>query len=201
MQRSQNTHQKVNPWKWAFTILLILVLSMLIFISLKITIPSTTQTQIQQTTSISKQVPFEVTMNKESFSVTINYFLHQAEKGTDIKYDFALDKAALLMGTTKVLGKKLTFTVYAQPFIDHKGNIVLKVKKIGIGSLNAPVTFVLSYIKQNYNLKGIIAINIKEDQITLQLDKLSGLNGIKIKAEKLDLRNNQIKFKVYIPEK
>ena len=103
------------------------------------------------------------------------------------------------MGTTSVLGKKITFSVYAKPSLDSNGNIKLKIKSVGVGSLNAPPAFVLSYIKKNYDLKGIVAINSAQKVITLRLDKLTAKDGLRIKANKMNLDNNQIDFSVLIP--
>ena len=142
-----------------------------------------------------------MTMNEQNFSAAINYLLRNVEKGSGIKYRFILNKSAVLMGTTSVLGKKITFLVYAKPSLDSNGNIKLKIKSVGVGSLNAPPAFILSYIKKNYDLKGIVAINSAQKVITLRLDKLTAKDGLRIKANKMDLDNNQIDFSVLIPNK
>lgn len=195
--------KEFNPWKWAFTILLVVVLSFGVFITLKVTIPSTEQQDETQVAKVAakKYSKVDVTMNEQNFSAAINYLLRNVEKGSGIKYRFILNKSAVLMGTTSVLGKKITFSVYAKPILNSEGNIVLKIKSVGVGSLNAPPTFILNYIKKNYDLKGIVAINSAKKVITLRLDKLTAEDGLRIKANKMDLDNNQIDFSVLIPNK
>lgn len=205
MKRTDETSKKrsINPWKCAFTILLIAVLSFVVFITLKISIPSTAQQQEAKVEQVNakKYSKVNVTMNEQNFSAAINYLLRNVEKGSGIKYRFILNKSAVLMGTTSVLGKKITFSVYAKPKLNDDGNIVLKIKSVGVGSLNAPPAFILSYIKKNYDLKGIVAINSAKKIITLRLDKLIAEDGLRIKANKMDLENNQIDFSVLIPNK
>lgn len=205
MKRTDETSKKrsINPWKWAFTILLIAVLSFVVFITLKISIPSTAQQQEAKVEQVNakKYSKVNVTMNEQNFSAAINYLLRNVEKDSGIKYRFILNKSAVLMGTTSVLGKKITFSVYAKPKLNADGNIVLKIKSVGVGSLNAPPAFILSYIKKNYDLKGIVAINSAKQVITLRLDKLTAEDGLRIKANKMDLDQNQIDFSVLIPNK
>ena len=205
MKRTDQTSSKreFNPWKWAFTILLVAVLSYAVFITLKVTVPSTQQENETQVVKVASKdySKVNVTMNEQNFSAAINYLLRNVEKGSGIKYRFILNKSAVLMGTTSVLGKKITFSVYAKPSLDSNGNIKLKIKSVGVGSLNAPPAFVLSYIKKNYDLKGIVAINSAQKVITLRLDKLTAKDGLRIKANKMNLDNNQIDFSVLIPNK
>ena len=48
---------------------------------------------------------------------------------------------------------------YTKPTLNKNGNILLKVKSVAIGSLNAPAGFILKYVKNNYDL-GKVAIII-----------------------------------------
>lgn len=198
-------NKKRNPWKWAFFTLLGTILIAILFVMFKITTP-TTQQKSDDTTPVEqldmyKYSTVNMVMNRQDFSAAINYLLQKAQKNSGIEYRFILNKSAILMGTTKILNQKVTFSVYALPSVDKNGNIVLKIKSIGIGSLNAPPSFILNYIKKNYNLKGIVQIDSAKKLITLRLDKLTAKNDLKIKAKTLDLKDNQIKFQILIPNR
>ena len=131
MKRTDQVSSKreFNPWKWAFTILLVAVLSFAVFITLKVTVPSTQQENETQVVKVASKdySKVNVTMNEQNFSAAINYLLRNVEKGSGIKYRFILNKSAVLMGTTSVLGKKITFSVYAKPSLDSNGNIKLMI--------------------------------------------------------------------------
>ena len=190
-----------DPWKWAFAILLGLVLGFIVFVWFQVTTPSSDQKQIatQTTQKQGQYANVNVVLNKEQLSAAVNYYLQQNQKKGAIKYRFVLDKSAILMGTTKILGKDVSFTLYATPQLDDSGNLVLKTKSVAIGSLNAPPSFVLGYIKNNYDLGKWAKINASKATITLDLNKLTKKQGIKIQGEKFDLKQDDLQFKVAFP--
>lgn len=190
-----------DPWKWAFAILLGLVLGFIVFVWFKVTTPSSDQKQIatQTTQKQGQYANVNVVLNKEQLSAAVNYYLQQNQKKGAIKYRFVLDKSAILMGTTKILGKDVSFTLYATPQLDDSGNLVLKTKSVAIGSLNAPPSFVLGYIKNNYDLGKWAKINASKATITLDLNQLTKKQGIKIQGEKFDLKQDDLQFKVAFP--
>ncbi len=190
-----------DPWKWAFAILLGLVLGFIVFVWFQVTTPSSDQKQIatQTTQKQGQYANVNVVLNKEQLSAAVNYYLQQNQKKGEIKYRFVLDKSAILMGTTKILGKDVSFTLYATPQLDDSGNLVLKTKSVAIGSLNAPPSFVLGYIKNNYDLGKWAKINASKATITLDLNQLTKKQGIKIQGEKFDLKQDDLQFKVAFP--
>lgn len=190
-----------DPWKWAFAILLGLVLGFIVFVWFQVTTPSSDQKQIatQTTQKQGQYANVNVVLNKEQLSAAVNYYLQQNQKKGAIKYRFVLDKSAILMGTTKILGKDVSFTLYATPQLDDSGNLELKTKSVAIGSLNAPPSFVLGYIKNNYNLGKWAKINASKATITLDLNQLTKKQGIKIQGEKFDLKQDDLQFKVAFP--
>ena len=189
-----------NPWKWAFIILVGVILCFSGYVWFAVTTPNEDQQQISQTTTNSKNsANVSVELNKEQLSAAVNYYLQQNQKKGAIKYRFVLNKSAILMGTTKILGKNVSFTLYAKPTFDKNGNIVLNAKSVAIGSLNAPPTFVLGYIKNNYDLGSWAKIDSKKSTITLNLIQLTKKQGIKIKGETLDLTNDKLRFNVAFP--
>ena len=192
---------KRNPWKWAFAILLGLVLGFIVFVWFQVTTPSSDQKQIatQTTQKQGQYANVNVVLNKEQLSAAVNYYLQQNQKKGAIKYRFVLDKSAILMGTTKILGKDVSFTLYATPQLDDSGNLELKTKSVAIGPLNAPPSFVLGYIKNNYDLGKWAKINASKATITLDLNQLTKKQGIKIQGEKFDLKQDDLQFKVAFP--
>ena len=193
--------KQADLWKWAFAILLGLVLGFIVFVWVQVTTPSSDQKQIatQTTQKQGQYANVNVVLNKEQLSAAVNYYLQQNQKKGAIKYRFVLDRSAILMGTTKILGKDVSFTLYATPRLDDSGNLELKTKSVAIGSLNAPPSFVLGYIKNNYDLGKWAKINASKATITLDLNQLTKKQGIKIQGEKFDLNQDDLQFKVAFP--
>lgn len=193
-----------NPWKWAFTILLALILAGGLFIFYRTSTPNAVQRQNSTESTASSNTKYsmiDVAVNKKQLSAAINYYLQKNTTKTGIKYRFVMDKSAILVGTTKILGKNVSFSLYSKPYLDSDGNIALKAKSVAVGSLNAPPSFILKYVKNNYDLGKWVAIDTKASTITLKLNQIPSLNGMKIRGERLDLAKNDLKFKVEIPLK
>ena len=109
-----------NPWKWAFAILLGLVIAFFMFVFVKVTTPSVDQNRIVEKTEASadKYADLSVSMNKDQLEAAINYYLKKNQTKNSIRYRFLLDKSAILMGTTRILGAKVSFTLYTKHRFD-----------------------------------------------------------------------------------
>lgn len=199
-QNTQVKKQAVNLWKWAFIILVaVLLLVSGVVISKAIT-PSEEQVKVVQTKlPIDNYTKIDVSMDKKQLQATINYYLRQSQKKQKVRYRFILNDSAILMGTTKVLGKNISFSLYTIPKLDKNGNIVLQAKSVAVGSLNAPASFILGYIKNNYDLGKGVTINAKKATLTLNLNQFTKKQDIVLKGKQLDVPNNKFLFEVNIP--
>lgn len=153
----------------------------------------------QTNSKATKRTNLSVEMNKDQLNGTINYYLKSIQKGQSIKYRFLVDKSAILMGTTKVLGQDVSFTLYSDPIVTSSGDIVLKAKSVAVGALPVPKKFIMNYVKKAYDLPSWITIDSKNQTIVLNLKKLDIENGIQASATKIDLKTNVFKFNVSIP--
>lgn len=195
------TKKNINAWKIAFIVLLSLLIGTALYLSIGAMSQSKDQKAlITQTNSKStKRTNLSVEMNKDQLNGTINYYLKSIQKGQSIKYRFLVDKSAILMGTTKVLGQDVSFTLYSDPIVTSSGDIVLKAKSVAVGALPVPKKFIMNYVKKAYDLPSWITIDSKNQTIVLNLKKLDIENGIQASATKIDLKTNIFKFNVSIP--
>ncbi|KRL01214.1 YpmS family protein [Liquorilactobacillus capillatus] len=205
MQRSANSKQeqkkKINLWKWLCIVLVAFIAGTTLFIAKQVTMQSPGQKEVKQAVqrNQSDHTSIGVTMNKKQLNGTINYYLKQQQKDQQIKYRFYVGDAAILMGTTKILGQSVSFSLYTEPTVTDNGNIRLRAKSVAIGSLSAPPSFILNYVKNNYKLGNGITINSKEKTITLNLSELTNKQRITVKAQKIDLKKDDFRFKVDVP--
>ncbi|TWW13836.1 hypothetical protein LABALGNA3A7_00800 [Dellaglioa algida] len=195
------TKKNINAWKIAFIVLLSLLIGTALYLSIGAMSQFKDQKAlITQTNSKStKRTNLSVEMNKDQLNGTINYYLKSIQKGQSIKYRFLVDKSAILMGTTKVLGQDVSFTLYSDPIVTSSGDIVLKAKSVAVGALPVPKKFIMNYVKKAYDLPSWITIDSKNQTIVLNLKKLDIENGIQASATKIDLKTNVFKFNVSIP--
>ncbi len=202
LQRSTNKNAvSKNPWKIAFITLASLIIILFAYLMIKINQPSPSQKdfEAESTQTTGKYADVTVAMNKKQLQAAINYYLKQNQKTNGVKYRVLLDKSAIMMGTTKILGMNVSFTLYTKPTLDANGNIVFNAKTVAVGSLNAPASFILKYIRNNYDLGKWAKIDAKKAKITLNLNQLTKKQGVKIKGRSLNLNNNDIKFDLSIP--
>ncbi|MHC3376967.1 YpmS family protein [Ligilactobacillus equi] len=199
-QNMQVKKQTVNFWKWAFIILVATLFLVSGTVISKVITPSEAQVKMEQTKlPTDDYTKIDVSMDKKQLQATINYYLRQSQKKQKIKYRFILNDSAILMGTTKVLGKNISFSLYTIPKLDKNGNIVLQAKSVAVGSLNAPASFILGYIKNNYDLSKGVTINTRKATLTLNLNQFTKKQGIVLKGKQLDVPNNKFLFEVNIP--
>ena len=130
----------------------------------------------------------------------ISFFLSNYQKDQDISYKFYLENEALLNGTFKVLGFPVNFYLYFDPYVMENGNVQLKAKSLSIGTLSLPIKDVMNMIKRNYKLPDWIEINTDDLTIMLRLDQFRMQNGMYIRADKIDLVNDDIRVSLYLPK-
>lgn len=195
-------YRKINGWKWAFLILCGIILGTAGFFYARTTTVREPETSLPPVIKETTKTPiFTIDTHKKEVNQVITHYLKDYQKKSKIKYDFYLEKNALLKGEVKLLGVPLNFYLYFDPYVLENGNIQFKTKSISIGKLGVPIPEVLSYVQKNYSFPKWVRINPKKKTITLRLDQLKLTNGMQIKAEKMDLINDEITFAVYLPKK
>lgn len=198
---SSNKTKKTNYWKFAFLILLGVVLGSTVFLGSRIfanrepelpEIPALTERQGDPVLTINS--------NKEKVNQIISFFLSEYQEDSDIEYKFYLENEALLNGTFEVLGFPIDFYLYFDPYVMENGNVQLKARSLSIGTLSLPIKDVMNMIKRNYKLPDWIEVNTDDLTIMLRLDQFRMQNGMYIKADKIDLVNDDIRFSLYLPK-
>ena len=130
----------------------------------------------------------------------MDYFLTDFQKDSDIKYEFYLENQALLKGQFNFLGAKINFYLYFDPYVMDNGNVQLKARDLSIGTLNLPISEVMSMITRSYKFPDWVEVSTKDQTIELKLDQFKMQNGLFIKADHIDLVGDDIQFSLYLPK-
>uniref|UniRef100_UPI0034E94D57 DUF2140 family protein n=1 Tax=Enterococcus faecium TaxID=1352 RepID=UPI0034E94D57 len=96
-----------------------------------------------------------------------------------------------------ILGQKIPLYIYFQPSKLADGSVLLTVSEISAGTLALPRAEILTYIKKNYSLPDFISVDVANSSIHIQTQDISNNLGIYVKANTLDLYNDQIIFDIY----
>lgn len=139
-----------------------------------------------------------MTTEKKKVNELIDHYLKEYLSSNKIKYEFYLENQALLKGNFQLLGYPMSFFLYFDPYVMENGNIQLKAQSLSIGSLGVPMKEVLKYIKGYFDFPKWIEIKPDDSLMVLHLDELDLSAGLKVKAEKIDLIQDEIKFSLYL---
>lgn len=76
----------------------------------------------------------------------------------------------------------------------------LKPKKLAIGALPVPVSTVLNFVGNDYNLPKWVTLSSKKETITIHLSQYKTDNGMSFRADHIDLDDDKIDFSAFIPD-
>ncbi|MCH4172649.1 MAG: YpmS family protein [Lactobacillus sp.] len=195
--KSTPTTKGHNPWKIAFVTLILLLIFAVSFVSIRAFSPMPAQDN--QTKLTTENESFSVTFNKKQINGFIHYYLANQLKNETVKYNFTLEKHAVLTGKLYFLNQPVEFSLACDPYVLENGNVQLKARSIAVGRLNLPLTFVMGYISHNFKLPKWVAVDANKQLINLKLNQFKLANGMQFTAKRIDLKQDKIEFNVFLP--
>jgi Uncharacterized protein conserved in bacteria len=191
----------MNRWKIAFFVLLAVLLGSLLFMFTRVT--SHRESLPQDATSFVErqgEPVLTIRSNKQQINDLIAFSLSEYQKNSKVKYNFVLENEALLTGEFKILGFPVTFYLYFDPYVMDNGNVQLKAKSLSVGTLGVPIKEVMKMIQKNKALPEWVEINPKDETVMVRLDQFQMANGLFIKADKINLVDDEIEVSLFLPE-
>lgn len=191
-----------NKWKTLFFILfganalIIILLSIFIFV-----LPGEEPPSRPDRETGDLMVPFTVETNKADVSKVINLYIEEEAGESPVDYRIFLTEAVELYGMVEVFATAIDFKMTFEPEVVDDGNLLLKQKSMSLGGLPIPVEYVLKFIKDYYPVPDWVEIDPANRAVHVGLMDMETKSGMKIAAEKFDLRNDEIRFKIFIPGK
>ncbi|MBO1306778.1 YpmS family protein [Enterococcus sp. 669A] len=193
--------KKINGWKIAFLVLVGLLLGSGVFLATRVLSTRETNLPPSSETTVPEGSPvLTMNMDKKKLNTVMEYFLTEFQKDSDIKYEFYLENQALLKGQFSLLGADINFYLYFDPYVMDNGNVQLRARDLSIGTLNLPVSEVMSMIVRSYKFPEWVEVSPKDQTIELKLDQFKLQNGMFIRADHIDLIGDDIQFGLYLPQ-
>ncbi|NRD80465.1 YpmS family protein [Bacillus sp. BRMEA1] len=190
-----------NKWKVAFLILLGINLVVLIVIcSLALVSPKNYENS-QLKEPLSDFVSFHVKSNKDDLNQLINHYLQEQAAGSPINYRLVLGDEVELYGILPVLSDNLNMKISFEPIALKNGDLVLKQKKISLGRLNLPISFVLSVISESFRVPQGVEIRPNDKLVYIHMQDIKLKSDMKIKVDQIDLPKDKIGFSILVPVK
>ncbi|WP_449536622.1 YpmS family protein [Ferdinandcohnia sp. Marseille-Q9671] len=192
----------INKWKVLFWALLALnVVCALVFTSM-IFWPSEQVSPSEKEGISAEHVDLQVETNKEDLTTLINNFLKKEAKDSQpLQYKVLLTERVMLIGSIKVFGKDIDMVMTFKPVVLENGDLLLQQEAFTVGQVSLPVTFVLRYINDYYNLPEWVQIDAKKQDIYVYLSEMEMKSDMKVAVDTFDLGENELKFKLQVPTK
>ncbi|WP_368252263.1 YpmS family protein [Enterococcus sp. 2201sp1_2201st1_B8_2201SCRN_220225] len=190
----------INPWKAAFFLLVAFLLGSGVFLASRVL--AIREPNYKAAPSVEREGDpiLSINTNKEKVNQMIDYYLEEYLDNGDIQYHFALENEAMLTGEFEILTFPVTFYLYFDPFVMENGNVQLRAKSLSVGTLNLPVSEVMKMVKRNFKFPQWIEVNSEEQNIMIRLDKFQMANGLFMKANRINLLDDEIQFSLYLPK-
>ncbi|WHY75756.1 YpmS family protein [Neobacillus sp. WH10] len=190
-----------NKWKIGFLLLLgINLLFVIIILSLAMA-PSNEKEISKLKSPTGEQVSFHVKSNKYDLNRLINYYLKEEAADSSIDYRVILGDEVELYGTLPFFSEKLNLKLTFEPIAQKNGDLVLEQQSMSVGKLNLPISYVLNFISENYKLPKGVEIRPNDHLVYIHMQQLKLKSNLKIKADKFDLKKDDITFTILVPVK
>ncbi|MDR6122710.1 uncharacterized protein YpmS [Bacillus sp. SLBN-46] len=190
-----------NKWKIGFLLLLGLNLLIAIIMLSLIMMPTSNKERSKQKDLKEDHVSFHVKSNKNDLNRLINHYLKEEAADSPIEYQVVLGDEVELYGTIPFFSEELNMKLTFVPEALKNGDLVLKQKSMAIGRLHLPIAYVLSFISDNYKLPRGVDIRPDDHLVYVHMQQLKLKSDLKIKADKFDLKKDDIAFTILVPVK
>lgn len=189
--------KKINIWKWLCLLILAINLAFIgVVASRIIQIREPEAENIATKTKGGIKIGTFSTTKEQLNKTVVSYLEDYQKKGMTYKL-YATSSQILFEGTYILLGYEVPLYVYFQPSRLENGAVQLKVTSFSVGTLPLPEDQVLKYIKSSYDLPKFVKIQPNQSTITINVQNLDNEEGIYLKAQTINLVNDDISFDIY----
>ncbi|ACG61993.1 TPA: YpmS family protein [Streptococcus equi subsp. zooepidemicus] len=187
----------LNWWKWAFLLLLAFNTAFLAVIGSRIIqIREPKSELINQKAAKNIKIGTLTTTKEQLNEAVVSYLKDFQTKKMTYKV-YATSSTILFEGTYQLLGYEVPLYIYFQPHRLTNGAIQLQVLSFSVGTLSLPEKDVLQYLKSSYKLPKFVEVLPKQSAIIINLQQLENDANIYLKAQKIDLVKDDIRFDIY----
>lgn len=200
-KKTPELKNKINRWKVAFIVLVGFIIGSMAFVFVRLTqVREPNYKPVPELVEKDGTPVIAIQSKKKQINALIDFYLADFQKGSDITYKFYLENEAMLNGTFEVLGHPIQFYLYFDPYVMDNGNVQLKAKSLSIGALGLPMKEILKFVQRDYKLPSWVEVNPDDSTILLRLDQFRMQNGLFIRAEKINLVDDDIRMNIYLPK-
>jgi uncharacterized protein YpmS len=189
-----------NKWKIGFFIILGIMVAAILLVWALIASPvEETELEPGLKSTDTDDVAFNVSTNKRDLNRVINHYLEEEAKNSQMDYEVLLTDEVELYGTLPLFSQELELRLTFEPQALKNGDLILKQRTISVGRLNLPVSTVLKFVRDSYDLPAAVNIQPKEERVYVSMQRLKLKSDIKVRVNEFDLKKDNIKFTLLVP--
>lgn len=186
--------------KWKLAFLGLLTLNVIIVLILAIALFSPVKDEPLPKAQPDKEaVEFHVQSNKEDLNRVIKTFIEKEKAKSFVDYNVYLRDQVELYGDIAVFSERINYKLSFEPEALKNGNVILRQKGIKVGRINLPVSYVLKAARDAYQFPDWVKIMPNDELIYISLDKMKLESDLKVKADRIDLKKDDIRFTFQLP--
>jgi uncharacterized protein YpmS len=189
----------MNKWKVSFILLLSVNIIAFLFVVSLMNIPKETKKIKPMTINENDYAVIQVMADKQTVTNLVNEYLQKEAKEQPLAYQISIEEDVKLYGSLKAFGRELQLTISFIPEVTADGNVVLSVHNMSVGKLSLPISYVLKYVEKHYELPEAVTIDSADGKVIVHLTDITLQNNYKILAGNIDLKQDQISAKLYVP--
>ncbi|MGI2326981.1 YpmS family protein [Planococcus sp. YIM B11945] len=139
-----------------------------------------------------------VRTTKEDFEGIANTYIQREMADQPIPLTLSIDEEVNLSTQLTVFSQTLPILLKFDPFVQEDGNLLLKQQSVEIGMLAIPPESALKLLRDSVKLPEFMEVRPAQEEILLRLTDIPLEEGIFVRAESFNLKENDIRLEVII---
>lgn len=191
-----------NNWKKLFFLLLSINIGIVIVVFLFIFWPvESPDYPTKEFIEEDAGAEFTIRSGKDNLSELANAYLGKLPKEDNFTYMISLEDEVKLLGTIIAFGAEVPIQITFDPIVQENGDLVLQSNNMSLGLLRLPQDRILKYVNDRIDTPEWITINPKEEHIYIAITQMDLKSNFRVKVQQFDLENDQITFRIKVPNK
>lgn len=188
----------MNKWKIAFFVLVVALILGAVWLVNMISTESESY-ELAERAADTSGGELRVQTTKSDFEALANKYIQEAVENQPIPLELTVDNQIALVSELTVFTLTIPVQMYFDPIVQEDGNIQLKQDKVDIGQLSIPPEQVLKLLRDSIDLPTWMVVSPADESVFIDLGGLPIDGDFDIRAEKIDLENDEIILSVTVP--
>lgn len=190
----------MNKWKIAFLTLSTALLLLIIILAVQIFRPIDSSVSPVNPEDLESQAEFTVSASRDDLTGVANRYIREEGLDGPIDYSVQFDDLVTLNGSIPVFTSEIDFQMTFEAQALEDGNLLLTQDRLLLGAVDLPVSYILKFIRDSYELPEWVIIQPDEQQILVRVTDIEVPGGLSVKANRFDLPEDDLSFSIYVPK-